>query len=111
SVRGLPRDGGVPAGWAAQKMDDERPASRDRWEQLLLLAHRGRAPQVLEEMIRLHLELGEYESAGFYAAELERSDAVAGAVLRELAAERKAERALSRGLLSATFVPDARARL
>src|SRR5262249_36222054 len=107
----LPLAGGVPDGWSKQKIDAELSASRDRWEQLLLLAHEPRTPQVLQEMVRLHLQLGEYASAGFYAAALTGSDPVAGEVLRELAAERAEERALSRGLLSATFVRDARARL
>src|SRR6185436_15825530 len=74
------------------------------------LAHRGSTPAVLREMIRLHLELGEYESARFYAARLERSDPAVGAVLHELAEQRKEERALGHGAVSAPFVAAARAR-
>ena len=122
-VFALPLAGAVPPAWTAgppapgatggaaiDPIADELDASRDPWEHLLLLAHRGSTPAVLREMIRLHLELGEYESAGFYAARLEHSDPAAGAVLRELAEQRKEERALGRGALSAPFVASARAR-
>jgi hypothetical protein len=107
----LPLEGGVPPDWTAARIDDELSASRDRWEQLLLLARRGGDAAVLRQMIRLHLELGEYESALFYAGRLQRVDAVAGTVLAELAAQRKAERELARGELSERFVREARARL
>lgn len=113
-VYSLPLEGGVPADWTVARIDDEISASRDRWDELLLLSHRGRGdddPQVLLRMIRLHLELGETESAAFYAQKLTRFDARAGAILTELAAHRKADRQLSRGLISADFVRDARARL
>jgi len=128
-VFALPLAGAVPPAWTAiatapataarpgddpgatDPIADELDASRDRWERLLLLAHRGNTPEVQREMIRLHLELGEYESARFYAVRLERSDPAAGAALRELADERKAERELGRGALSAPFVAAARARL
>ena len=111
-VFALPLAGAVPsAGPPAATIDDELGASRDRWERLLLLAHRGATPAVLREMIRLHLALGEYESARFYAARLERSDPAAGAALRELAEQRRGERALGRGALSAPFVAASRARL
>jgi cellulose synthase operon protein C len=116
-VFSLPLTGAMPPQWSvsptqlAERIDDELASSRDRWERLLLLAHRGDTPAVQREMIRLHLELGEYESATFYAARLERSDVAAGAVLRELAEQRKAERSLGRGALSAPFVTAAQARL
>jgi len=130
-VFSLPLTGAVPPAWTAARsapstsgtagatgavapinpIDDELDASHDRWERLLLLAHRGDTPAVQREMVRLHLELGEYESARFYAARLERSDLAAGAALRELAEQRRAERALGRGALSAPFVTAARARL
>jgi hypothetical protein len=118
-VFALPLTGAVPPAWTAgpppgaaggaaigpiDPIADELDTSRDPWEHLLLLAHRGGTPAVLREMIRLHLELGEYESARFYAARLERSDPSVGTVLRELAEQRKEERALGRGALSAPFV-------
>jgi hypothetical protein len=96
---------------ASDPIADQLDASRDRWERLLLLAHRGSAPDVLRQVIRLHLELGEYESARFYALRLERSDPAAGSALRELAEQRRGERALGRGALSAPFVAASRARL
>lgn len=110
-VFSVPLDGGVPPEWTPERIDDELSASRDRWERLLLLAHRGGSPAVLGEMIRLHLELGELESATFYARRLERTDPAAGGLLVELAAHRKADAALSLGTLSSAFVRDARARL
>ncbi len=118
-VFALPPGGALPAAWRQlpqdqrhQRIDDELAASRDRWERLLLLAHRGGSAAVLREMIHLHLTLGEYESAAFYAARLERDgDRLAGEVLRELAAHRGAERSLARGALSGPFVVAARARL
>jgi hypothetical protein len=110
-VFSLPLDGGVPREWGAARLDDEISASRDRWDQLLLLARRGHEPQVLRRMIRLHLELGETESAAFYAARLARAEPQVGALLGELAAHRKAERSLSRGMLTSAFVGEARERL
>jgi hypothetical protein len=111
-VFSLPLEGGVPPDWTRARIDDELGASRDRWEKLLLLARRGAEdPATLVEMIRLHLELGEYESAGFYATRLAERDAPLGGVLGEIAAHHRAERALSRGMLTSAFVADARARL
>ena len=127
-VFALPPAGAVPPAWtaaaiaaparppsgdpgASDPIADELDASRDRWERLLLLAHRGATPPVLREMVRLHLELGEYESARFYAVRLEASDPAAGAALRELAEHRRAERALGHGGLSAPFVAESRARM
>lgn len=116
-VFSLPLGGAIPEAWRAQpallaeRIDDELTSSRDRWERLLLLAHRGATPAVMREMIRLHLESGEYQSALFYAARIEGSEPAVAAALRELAEERRAERALERGALSAPFVREARARL
>jgi hypothetical protein len=108
----LPLDGAVPPDWTDARIAEERAASRDRWEQLLLLSrHKGDPAVHLADVVRLHLELHEFESAGFYAARLAGHDPEVGKVLGELAAHRKAERALSRGMLSAAFVADARARL
>jgi len=123
-VFGLPLAGAVPPAWTAaaappaggdpgagDPIADELSSSRDRWERLLLLAHRQRSPAVLREMVRLHLELGEYESARFYAGQLAATDAAAGGALRELAEQRRGERALGRGALSAPFAAASRARL
>lgn len=110
-VYSLPLDGGVPPDWNAAKIDDEISASTDRWEKLLLYAHRPDPAASLPAMIQLHLELGEYESAAFYAGKLAANDPAAGDALRELAQHRKAERALGRGGLGGPFVADARARL
>jgi WD40 repeat protein len=110
-VYALPLDGGVPPDWTPARIDDELSAARDRWDMLLLLARRVDSPAVLPRMVQLHLELGEYESAAFYAKRLAAHDGAVGGILGELTAHRKAERALGRGMLSAAFVKDARARL
>lgn len=116
-VFALPPGGAIPAEWRqspaqlAERIDDELSSSRDRWERLLLLAHRGATAEVLREMIQLHLELGEVQSALFYAERLSKEEAAAGSALRELAEQRRAERALERGALSAPFVAAARQRL
>jgi len=126
-VFALPLTGAVPAAWTAaaarapaqpagadpagaDPIADELDASNDAWEHLLLYAHRSATPAVLREMVRLHLALGEFESARFYAVRLERSDPAVGATLRELADQRRDERALDHGALSAPFVKAARAR-
>lgn len=125
-VFSLPPGGAIPAEWRqspaqlAERLDDELTSSRDPWERLLLFAHRGATAAVWRQMIGLHLGLGELESALFYAARLAaeapaqragEEQRAAGAALRELAEERRDERALERGALSAPFVKAARARL
>jgi cellulose synthase operon protein C len=116
-VFSLPPGGAIPAEWRqspaqlAERLDDELTSSRQPWERLLLLAHRGATPAVWREMIGLHLGLGELESAMFYAARVAAAEPAPGAALRELAEQRRDERALERGSLSAPFVKAARARL
>jgi hypothetical protein len=118
-VYSLPLDGSLPRSWDTAKLTDELRSSTNRWEKLLLLSRvmardpRDR-PERLREIVRLHLGLGELESAEFYAQHLMKlggGDAELGAAVVELIAHRRAERALDRGQLSAEFVLDARARL
>ncbi len=125
-VFSLPPGGAIPAEWRqspaqlAERLDDELTSSRDPWERLLLFAHRGSTAAVWRQMIGLHLGLGELESAQFYTARLAaeapaqgagEEQRAAGDALRELAEQRRDERALQRGALSAPFVAAARARL
>ncbi|HZS40289.1 MAG TPA: hypothetical protein VFF06_25835 [Polyangia bacterium] len=118
----LPLDGVVPQSWSEARLREELHVSRRRLEQLLLLAHmvaretepRARVTRTME-IARLHLELGETESAAFYAERLDRlgdPEAVGlGAAVAELIAHRRAGRLLDRGKLNARFVTDAHARL
>lgn len=111
-VYSLPLDGAVPQGWTRDRIDDQLTAARSRWESLLLLAHRLAVEpatdheRTLLRMIRLHLELGELESAEFYARH-----SGADPALLELIAHRRADAGLSRGELSEQFIADARERL
>lgn len=124
-VFSLPLDGAVPSSWTRARLESELAVSRSRWERLLILLRtlplaRDAADRraILRALYRLHLGLDELESADFYAREIVRlADAPtdpaarAGAVLGELVAHRRAERALDRGQLSQAFTADARARL
>lgn len=122
NVYALPPDGSVPEGWDRARVLDELSASTDRWEQLLLYGrllrlsprNQERVPLLLA-MIRLHLGLGEYESAHFYTEELrghiDATRARLVTTLGELIAHRRAERALDRGQLSTEFVREAQARI
>ncbi|MSP62057.1 MAG: hypothetical protein EXR72_17335 [Myxococcales bacterium] len=122
-VYSLPLEGALQGDWTTAQLLDEQATSRNPWERLLLLsrlveqvAEPREKARLLREMVRLHLALGEFESAEFYTRRLQRfladpEAAGLGAVLLELAAHRRAERALARGQLSERFVGDARARL
>jgi hypothetical protein len=73
-VYSLPLEGAVPREWNAERLVAEARVARDLWTRLLLAARRlvlaqnasDEEPIVLE-MMGLHLELGEYESAIYYA--------------------------------------------
>jgi hypothetical protein len=118
----LPLDGVVPETLDAARLREEADASRDLWERLLLLHRlarreadpRARASLTLEA-IRLHLELGEYESASFYAHALAHGDGgelgALGPPLLPLIAERRALRAFDRGQLGQRFLADMKRRL
>lgn len=120
----LPLEGSVPSRWGTAKLQDEMEASRDHWQKLLLLSHRvGHAPDLeaklalLRTMIRLHLELGEYESAEFYAEQVRREgEERAGirmqmGVLLALIQARREESRLNQGALSLQFIQSQRARI
>jgi hypothetical protein len=111
-VYSLPLDGLAPETWNAARIRDEIEAARNPWLRLLLTHRLARSERdrtvrtrLLEEVLRLHLHLGEYESAAEMARELE------SPVLATLVAHRRALRAFDRGELGQRFLDDARARL
>jgi hypothetical protein len=118
-VYSLPLDGAVPREWNDRRLLGEIAAARDLWTKLLLSARRlALAPTpaskepILLEMMGLHLELGEYESAIFYADQRLVSPEARrfGQVLAELARHRRADLALIRGEPSAQYIESERAR-
>jgi hypothetical protein len=118
-VYSLPPDGAVPREWDAERLVAEARVARDLWTRLLLAARRlvlaerasDEEPIVLE-MMALHLELGEYESAIYYAENRLLSDEAKrfGHVMGELARHRRADLALIRGETSAAYIDSERAR-
>ena len=97
-VFSLPPGGALPAAWATlpvaerhQRIDDELSASRDRWERLLLLSHRGARPRVAAGQIQGHQQV---------RVGLHRQATLAGAqeaLMRDEAPELMQLRALRRG--------------
>jgi len=123
-VYALPLDGSVPRAWGRDKVADAIGSSRIRWERLLLLYRltaleedASRDAEIYREMTRLHLGLGEFESATYYARLVKRLFAKDAArsgwatVVLELVGHRREERALARGQLGERFVTSARSRL
>ncbi len=105
----LPLAGSVPRGWDAARLEAEVAFSRDPWERLLLLgslaARKGPATQrteALRAIATLHMELGEYASAGFYA----RRAAMPGwsEAMVQLVEHRIDERLLNLGRMSRKFL-------
>ena len=118
-VYSLPLDGAVPHEWDGERLVAEARVARDLWTRLLLAARRlvlARSPSdeepVVLEMMTLHLELGEYESAIYYAEHRLVSDEAKrfGHVIAELARHRRADLALIRGETSAAYIDSERAR-
>jgi hypothetical protein len=118
-VYSLPLEGAVPREWDSARLVAESAVARDLWTRLLLAARRlALAPgpeakePILLEMMGLHLELGEYEAAIYYADNrLVSEDARRfGHVIGELARHRRADLALIRGETSAQYIESERAR-
>lgn len=123
-IYALPLDGVVPSAWDVDRLRAELHVARDRWAQLLvasrLLTLLPDGPErhgALQEVVALHLDLREYESANYYA---ERLVAQAGAgtpmaawaqLMDALARHRREDLALARGQLSRAYVDSERARL
>lgn len=123
-IYSLPLEGLVPADWSRERMEAEIRASRDPWEQLLLLQRSVAIVSSREERIALyrrivlqHVALREYESADFYLALMARlaeGDAtLAGwvAAERELVSHRREEQRLRDASLSSEFIAAQRERL
>lgn len=123
-IYALPLDGVVPSSWNLERLRAELHVARDRWSQLLVasrlvaLLPAGPARHgALQELVALHLDLREYESAIYYS---ERLAAQAGAgspmaawaqLTDALARHRREDLALARGQLSRAYVDSERARL
>jgi hypothetical protein len=118
----LPLDGEVPEGWDAARLDEELRLSTDRVQELLLQRHRltrerdvTRRRLLTIRLVRLHLGLGEFRPAEFYARSLRgHRDAVTrglGQALRLLVEHRQAVHDRERGRMTETFGDGARRRL
>ncbi len=123
-VYALPLEGLVPPDWSRERMDAEIAASRDAWEQLLLLQRSlalagSRQERIarFRQLVLQHVALREYESAEYYLRLLARragaDDALAGwvAVMREVMGHRRDEQRLRHASLSSEFIAAQRARL
>jgi cellulose synthase operon protein C len=123
-VYAMPLEGLVPSSWNRAKMEAEIQASRDPWEQLLLLRRMvalersfERRTQLYQRIVIHHMALREYESAEYYLGLLDRrtaSDAhLAGwvEVHRELIGHRREEQRLRHGKLNQEFFDAQRERL
>jgi hypothetical protein len=118
-VYSLPLDGAVPPAWDDARVAGEIAVARDLWTKLLLYARRlalarddEARQRLVREMMALHLELGEYESAIYYAEQRlagtqgERW----GQIVAELARHRREDLALVRGQTSSAYVERESAR-
>jgi len=119
-VFSLPLQGSVPPGWGLSELGAQVAASRNHWEKLLLLGRMASLepdPDTLRSMALLHTELREYESAAFYARQVERlakddpGRAGWATVMLEQIGHRAEERRLIQGQLSRRFVTDQETRL
>lgn len=120
----LAPEGAIPRDWDLARIEEHLAASRDPWEQLLLMgralaletAPAGRLAR-LRAMADLHTRLKEYESADFYARTVADTAAIGAregrwaGVLRELVAHRVAETRLVQGQISEAFLVGERQRL
>jgi hypothetical protein len=118
----LPLDGEVPAAWDATRLSEELELSTERVQQLLLQRHRltrerdvTRRRLLTVQLVRLHLGLGEFHAAEFYARSLRgHRDPVTrglGQALRLLVEHRRAAYDRERGRMTETFGDGARRRL
>jgi cellulose synthase operon protein C len=124
-VYAIPPGGQVDPAWSAERIRAEIQASRDPWEQLLLLRRlvvlEGTSPErrieIYRRMIMRHVALKEYESAEHYLGILERTardhPTLAGwvAALQEIIGHRRQEQRLGHGKLTREFIADQRDRL
>ena len=125
----LPPDGAVPTAWRDAKLKEAIEASKDRWVIALLLHRRlslGGAwehqQRLLRELVRVHLENGEFSSAAFFAKKVgaaqtdqpkttQRRAQTWSQLALELVAFGRAARLLNRGELNDRFIQQQRQRL
>lgn len=120
----LPLGGLIDANWDVPRMEAEFQASRDSWEQLLLLQRMVALTESLEgrralyrRIVTTHLALREYESADFYLGLLARlsegDPALEGwvRVEREIVDHRREEQRLRYGNVTSEFADAQEARL
>ena len=133
-VYSLPLTGAVPEEWDAERVRAELHVARNHWTKLLLSgrllelasAKRSQQLEVARTMTWLHVELREYESATFYAKQVERlairkdgaggdpsGDGMTrwGRALLELAHHRQRDIELTHGQLSDTYLRSERKRV
>jgi hypothetical protein len=118
----LPLDGEVPEAWDAARLSEEIDLSTDRVQELLLQRHRlARERDVKQRrlltvrLVRLHLGLGEFGAAEFYARALrgqrDPETRGVGQALRLLVEHRQAAHDRERGRMAEAFGEGARRRL
>ena len=113
----LPPSGAVPAGWDQARIAAQAERVQNPWNELLLrqhllvgATHDEERSEQLKWLTRLHLGLREYEAAMYYAERRKQLLEADGVVDRwsELmilyARHRRADRGLSRGVLSEEYV-------
>lgn len=126
NIYALPLTGAVPASWDAERLRGEIHVARDHWTKLLLLARLAtltRATEeridVLRQIVRLHIELREHESAVHYVERIRaaggEAPSLAAAVawadlMLELARHRRADVALTHGQLSEGYLASEKQR-
>ncbi len=119
-IYSLPLDGAVPRQWKTDRVEGELHVARNHWTKLFLLGrllNLKKTPaeriQVLRQMVHLHVDLREYESAGFYCEQIRRLSGEAPGTDREsnwadvmlqLVAHRREDVALTHGQLSDHYI-------
>ena len=123
-IYSLPLTGAVPPAWTAERVRGELHVARNHWTRLLfsarlasLMTDAGERVEVLRNVVRLHMDLREHESALYYTEQIRRlagpaqADAVAWAeVMRELIGHRREDVRLAHGQLSDRYVATERER-
>jgi hypothetical protein len=118
----LPLDGEVPESWDAARLAEEIELTTERVQELILHRHRltrerdvTRRRLLTVQLVRLHLDLGEFHAAEFYARSLRgHRDPVTrglGQALRLLVEHRRAAYDRDRGRMVEAFGSGARRRL
>jgi hypothetical protein len=118
----LPLDGEIPEEWDAARLSEEIELSTDRTQEVLLQRHRLAREQDVRQrrlltvrLVRLHLDLGEFHAAEFYARSLRgQHDSTTrglGQALRLLVEHRRAAHERERGRMTEAFGEGARRRL